>query len=63
MSTCLTEFDIKAFRKGCRIEEATDNAKNRFKNGVSYELVRSSILALSDEELKEIYKEVMAEKK
>lgn len=62
MSTCLTEFDEKAFRKGCRVEEATENAKNLFKNGVSYELVRKSIITISEEELQQIYDTVMAEK-
>jgi len=66
MNTCLTEFDEKAFQKGCRaegrVEEATENTRNLFKNGASYELVRSSITTISDAELKQIYDEVMAEK-
>ena len=38
---------------------AMDNAKKFFKNGASYELVRNSIDILTDEELQEIYDEVM----
>ena len=43
-------------------QAATENARNFFKNGVSFEIVRDSITALTDECLKEIYDEVMAEK-
>lgn len=67
MCTCLTEFDEKVYRKGLyeegRTEEALENAREFFKNGVSYELVRKSIKNLSDEKLKEIYEEVVAETK
>ena len=38
---------------------AVDNAKKLLKNGASYELVRNSIDLLTDEELQEIYDEVM----
>ena len=38
---------------------AIDNATKLFKNGGSYELVRNSIDILTDEELQEIYDEVM----
>ena len=38
---------------------AIDNARKLFKNGGSYELVRNSIDILTDEELQEIYDEVM----
>ena len=41
------------------IENAKKNARKLFENGVSYNLVRASIDILSDEELKEIYDEVM----
>lgn len=44
------------------IENATENARNFFKNGVSFEIVRDSITALPEETLKEIYDEVMASK-
>ena len=39
------------------IAKEKDNALRLFQNGVSYEVVRASILSLSDEELKEIYQE------
>ena len=45
------------------IENATENARNFFINGASFEIVRDSIKALSEETLKEIYDEVMANKK
>lgn len=44
------------------IENATENARNFFLNGVSFEIVRDSIKALSEETLREIYDEVMASK-
>ena len=59
MSTCLTEFDEKAYRKGIHIEIAIE----LFRNNVSYEQVRNSIQNISDEQLKELYDEVQAEKK
>ena len=40
-----------------------ENARNFFANGISFEIVRNSIQALSDEVLQEIYDEVMANKK
>lgn len=39
-----------------------ENARNLFLNGVSFEIVRDSIKALSEETLREIYDEVMASK-
>lgn len=39
-------------------QEATENARNFFLNGASFELVRNSIKALSEETLREIYDEV-----
>lgn len=42
--------------------EALDNAKNLLLNGASFELVRKSILNISDEDLCKIYDEVMATK-
>ena len=39
------------------------NARSFFINGASFELVRNSIKGISDERLREIYDEVMAEKK
>lgn len=44
------------------IETATANARKFFENGASYELVRASIEALSDEELQKIYDEVIKNK-
>ena len=38
------------------VKEAKDSALRFFQNGASYELVRASIVLLSDEELQEIYK-------
>ena len=43
-------------------EASIQNARNFFKNGVSFEIVRDSITSLSEETLKEIYAEVMATK-
>ena len=71
MSTCLTEFDEEAYRKGLfeeghelgLQENSIENAKNLFANNVSYDLVRASITHLSDKKLREIYDEVMALKK
>lgn len=74
MSTCLTEFNEKAFINGFleegraegraegHIEEATNNARKLFINGASFELVRASITTLSDEVLQRLYDEVRAEK-
>ena len=44
------------------VQEAKDNALRFFQNGANYELVRASILLLSDEELQEIYKEAQQKK-
>ena len=38
------------------VKEAKDSALRLFQNGANYELVRASIVLLSDEELQEIYK-------
>lgn len=71
MCTCLTEFDEETYKKGL-LEEGRaegqklaciENAKNFFANGVAYEIVRKSIQTLSDEVLREIYEEVMANQK
>lgn len=43
-------------------DEALENAKNFFINGVSFDIVRKSIKNISDEKLREIYNEVMANK-
>ena len=43
-------------------QNATENARNFFINGASFELVRNSIEGISEETLKEIYDEVMASK-
>ena len=43
-------------------QEATDNAKNLFTNGVTYDIVRSSIKNLTDESLQKIYDEVVGNK-
>ena len=43
-------------------EQARENARNFFKNNASYELVRSSIQLLTDEELQNIYEEVKKNK-
>ena len=75
MCTCLTEFDEETYKEGL-LEEGRaegraegqklaniENAKNLFANGATFELVRKSILSLSDEILREIYEEVMANQK
>ena len=70
MLTCLTEFSEQLYKKGLLeegrelgIEEASiDNARKFFKNGVSFEIVRASIEHLTDEQLQEIYDEVMNSK-
>lgn len=71
MNSCLTEFSEELFKKGVfeegRIaghaagleEGAIHNARNFFKNGVSFDIVRKSIENLSDEQLRKIYDEVM----
>lgn len=43
-------------------QELLDNARNLFLNKVSFEIVRDSIKALSEETLQEIYDEVMTNK-
>ena len=40
-------------------KEAMDSAKKFFENGVSYEIVRSSITTISDKTLQEIYNQVI----
>ena len=39
------------------VAKEKDNALRLFQNGASYDLVRASIVSLSDEELQTIYKE------
>ena len=41
------------------IAKEKESALRFFKNGASYELVRASIISLSDEELQAIYKEAL----
>ena len=68
--TCLTEFDEEAYKnelleEGRKegIETASiTHAKELFQNNAPYSLVRASIKELSDEELQDIYDEVVAEK-
>ena len=43
-------------------EERMEIAKNFFESGASFELVKTSIKSLSEEELKKIYDEVMGNK-
>lgn len=40
------------------VQDAIDIARNLFKQGASYEMVKNSIEALNEDELKRIYKEV-----
>lgn len=40
-------------------QNALENAKKLFANGVAFEIVRNSITVLSDEVLQELYNEVM----
>ena len=66
MHTCLTEFDEEAYKnelleEGIKIASIT-YAKEFFQNNAPYSLVRASIKELSDEELQDIYDEVVAEK-
>ncbi len=42
-----------------RTSEAQENARHFFENGASYELVRTSITSLTEEELRRIYDEVV----
>ena len=51
---------IQDLMEDSRLEERKVIAKKLFANGVSYELVRASVEDITDEELKEIYKEVCA---
>lgn len=46
--------------EGIELQACKNNARKLFENGASYELVRASIDILSDEELQEIYDEVMS---
>ena len=41
------------------VAEAKDSALRLFQNGASHELVRASIISLSDEELQAIYRNAM----
>lgn len=51
----------KGIEKGIE-KEALDNARELLKNGVQFEVVRRSIRSISDEKLKQLYDEVMAER-
>lgn len=70
MNSCLTEFSEELYKKGVfeegRVaglqEASTKNARNLFENGVSFDIVRISVENLSDEQLQNIYDEVMAKK-
>ena len=42
------------------LKEAANSARRFFENGVGYEIVRASISAINDEDLKKIYEEVMS---
>lgn len=55
-------IEERGIRKGSE-RNAKDNAKKFFENGASYELVRASIVLLSDEELQKIYSDVMMKNK
>ena len=59
MSLFLRDQDMRA--EG-RVQEAAENAKRLFENGASYQLVRDSIVNLTDEEMQAIYDEVMKNK-
>lgn len=50
-------IEERGIEKGA-IQASTENARNLFENGASFELVRASIEILSDEELQSIYDEV-----
>ena len=54
-----TEATAKAVAEAA--EEAKASALRLFQNGASYELVRTSIISLTDKELQEIYKKAMEE--
>lgn len=58
MGSWLKDYFEEGVSKGSKIN-ASENAKKLFINGVSYDIVRTSIDILTDEELKEIYDEVM----
>ena len=70
MNSCLTEFNEEVYKKGfyeegriAGLEEAAiANARNLFKNDVSFDIVRKSIENLSDEQLCKIYDEVKTRK-
>ena len=51
----------KGIEKGSK-QNAIENAKRLFENGASYQLVRNSIVNLTDEEMQTIYDEVMKNK-
>lgn len=55
----LREQGIEQGLEQGRRDEAMENARELFKNGVSYELVRASIKLLTDEKLREIYEKVI----
>ena len=56
------EYEAKTIlRRGIsqgKKEEALNNARNFFMNGLDYEVARKCIQSLSEEELKEVYEEV-----
>ena len=55
----------KGIEKGIEqgtIQTSIDNAKRFFENGASFEIVRASITALTDEKLQELYDEVKKRK-
>ena len=58
----MTELGLLIYNDGIA-DEAAENAKNFFLNGVSFEIVRKSIKHISDEALQKIYDEVMETQK
>lgn len=51
-------IEERGIEKGSK-QNAKENARKFFENGVSYQIIRASIENLTDEELKEIYDDVM----
>lgn len=58
----MTELGLLIYNDGIA-DEAAENAKSFFENGVSFEIVRKSIRHISDEMLQKIYDEVMESQK
>lgn len=54
----LVENYAKERAEAAAAKEAADSARKFFENGVSYEIVRASITAISDEDLQNIYEQV-----